>query len=438
MNIGIFTDTYFPQLNGVATSVQTLRRELEKRGHQVYIFTPYDPRQQQETDDHIFRLPSMPFIFVKNYRACFVCPPHILRKIHQLKLDIIHTQTEFSLGFLGKLISTTFGIPMVHTYHTMYEDYVHYIAGGHLISAEGAREFSRIFCNTAMAVIAPTQKTERLLLSYGVNKPISIIPTGIDTSHFRKSNYDPVEILELRHSLGLKADTPVLISIGRIAKEKSIDVIIGALPKLLEKLPNTMMVIVGEGMEIENLKKYADSLGIGDHLLFTGGKPWSEIGKYYQLGDVFCSASLSETQGLTFAEAMAGGIPVVARRDDCIVNFMTHGETGMFFDDPAELPDLLYRVLTDKPLREHLSTTSQNTMESLSVETFGNHVEELYEKVVRAFQNAESIPLHSLPYIKGTRVVHRISKIPKKLAHRSRSYSSQIAERLPFLPRHRS
>lgn len=129
------------------------------------------------------------------------------------------------------------------------------------------------------------------------------------------------------------------------------------------------MVIVGEGMEIENLKKYADSLGIGDHLLFTGGKPWSEIGKYYQLGDVFCSASLSETQGLTFAEAMAGGIPVVARRDDCIVNFMTHGETGMFFDDPAELPDLLYRVLTDKPLREHLSTTSQNTMESLSVET---------------------------------------------------------------------
>lgn len=234
MNIGIFTDTYFPQLNGVATSVQTLRRELEKKGHQVYIFTPYDPRQQQETDDHIFRLPSMPFIFVKNYRACFVCPPHILRKIHQLKLDIIHTQTEFSLGFLGKLISTTFGIPMVHTYHTMYEDYVHYIAGGHLISAEGAREFSRIFCNTAMAVIAPTQKTERLLLSYGVNKPISIIPTGIDTSHFRKSNYDPAEILELRHSLGLKADTPVLISIGRIAKEKSIDVIIGALPKLLE------------------------------------------------------------------------------------------------------------------------------------------------------------------------------------------------------------
>ena len=109
-----------------------------------------------------------------------------------------------------------------------------------------------------------------------------------------------------------------------------------------------------------------------------------------------------------------------------------------FFDDPAELPDLLYRVLTDEPLREHLSTTSQNTMESLSVETFGNHVEGLYQKVVRACQNAENIPLPSLPVIKGTRVAHRISKIPKKLAHRSRSYSSHIAERLSFLPRHRS
>lgn len=110
----------------------------------------------------------------------------------------------------------------------------------------------------------------------------------------------------------------------------------------------------------------------------------------------------------------------------------------MFFDDPAELPDLLYRVLTDTSLQEHLSITSQNTMENLSVETFGNHVEELYEKVVRACQNAENIPLPSLPVIKGVRVANRISRIPQKLAHRSRSYSSHIAQRLSFLPRHRS
>lgn len=438
MNIGIFSDTYFPQLNGVATSIQTLRQELEKRGHQVYIFTPYDPRQARENDGHIFRLPSMPVLFVRNYRGCFVCPPHILHKINQLHLDIVHTQTEFSLGLLGKVISTTHGIPMVHTYHTMYEDYVHYIARGHLISPEGAREFSRFFCNTAMAIIAPSQKTESLLHSYGVQKPISVIPTGIDTTHFRKSNYTPAEILELRHSLGLQADTPVILSIGRIAKEKSIDLIIGALPELLQRLPQTKMVIVGEGNETENLHQYGNSLGIGSHLIFTGGKSWQEIGKYYQLGDVFCSASLSETQGLTFAESMAAGIPVVARRDPCIANIITDGKTGMLFDHPEELPDLLYHILTDQPLREKLSAAAQHAMEALSVEAFGDHVEALYQKVVAENAHMERIPMPALPLVIGARAAGQISRLPVKLVRRSLSYSAHLAEKIPFLPKNKS
>ena len=116
------------------------------------------------------------------------------------------------------------------------------------------------------------------------------------------------------------------------------------------------MVIVGEGNEIENLRNFAESLGVGAHVMFTGGKPWDEIGKYYQLGNVFCSASVSETQGLTFAEAMAGGIPVVAKKDECIENIITDGETGMLFEKNENLPELLYRVLTDKSLSEKLST----------------------------------------------------------------------------------
>ena len=215
MNIGIFSDTYFPQLNGVATSIRTLTHALREKGHTVYIFTPSDPRcEGQPEDEDIFRLPSIPVYFVRDYRAGYIFPPHILKKIKKLNLDIVHTQTEFPLGFLGKLVSTTEGIPMVHTYHTMYEDYVHYIGGGHIISKNMAREFSCAFCNTAMAVIAPTHKTEQLLSGYGVTKPISIIPTGINTAHFRKENFDAAEILALRESLGLKADTPVIISIA--------------------------------------------------------------------------------------------------------------------------------------------------------------------------------------------------------------------------------
>jgi len=430
MNIGIFSDTYFPQLNGVATSIRTLATALEARGHHVYIFTPSDPRCYEGYDTlQVYRLPSVPVHFVRDYRAGYVLSPSLARKIVDLDLDIIHTQTEFCLGVLGRFISTTQGIPLVHTYHTMYEDYVHYIGGGHIISKEMARDFSSIYCNTATAVIAPTRKTEQLLKSYGVTKPISIIPTGINTTHFRRENFSAEEILELRKSLGLQADTPVILSIGRIAKEKSIDVVIGAIPKLIEKLPDLKMVIVGEGNEIENLGKFADSLGVGDHVIFTGGKPWDEIGKYYQLGNVFCSASVSETQGLTFAEAMAAGIPVVAKKDECIENIIDDTVTGMLFQSDDDLPDLLYRVLTDKELSRRLSAASVAAMESLSVEAFADSVEALYRHILENGDRPKKIAPHALPLVMGVKAVKGITKIPRRLVRRSHKKADSFIEK---------
>lgn len=422
MNIGIFTDTYFPQLNGVATSVRTLAQALEKKGHNVYIFTPSDPRLIDKNEPNVYRVPSIPFVFVRYYRASFLCPPHLLRTFKTLELDIIHTQTEFSLGLLGKYVSTTCGIPMVHTYHTMYEDYVHYIGGGYIISPEMAREFSRMFCNVAMNVIAPTQKTKSLLESYGVERPISIIPTGIDISHFRKEQYSPDEILALRHSIGLEADDPVILSLGRIAKEKSIDMISSALPKLLERLPNAKMVIVGEGMEVENLKNQGIRLGIEKHLIFTGGKPWSEIGKYYQLGNVFCSASVSETQGLTFAEAMAAGIPVVAKKDECIENIVTHGETGLLFDDEEALVEHLYQALTHPEVADKLRTAARETIESLSVENFADSAEALYKSILDSNERPQRIMAPAIPLVMGAKAARGIIRLPKQLAYRTISH----------------
>ena len=429
MNIGIFSDTYFPQLNGVATSVRTLARALEKKGHTVYIFTPSDPRLEEVDEPNVFRIPSIPFIFVRHYRASILCSPTLLYKIKALQLDIIHTQTEFTLGALGKYVSTTCGIPMVHTYHTMYEDYVHYIGGGYLISQEMAREFSKMFCNAAMGVIAPTQKTEQLLLHYGVNKPISIIPTGIDFSHFRKEQYDPNEILNLRKSLGLEADTPVVLSLGRIAKEKSIDTIVSAMPSLLEKLPHAKMVIVGEGMEVENLQRLGTMLGISDSLIFTGGKPWSEIGKYYQLGNVFCSASTSETQGLTFAEAMAAGIPVVAKRDECIENIVNHQETGLLFETAEELSLCLYEMLTDRPLQERICRAARKAIEQLSVENFATSVEQLYQETMSSEFQPRRIPGAAIPLVIGAKAARGIVLIPKNIAYRTMAYSQLVASK---------
>ncbi|WP_304509258.1 glycosyltransferase family 4 protein [Anaerotignum sp.] len=433
MNIGIFSDTYYPQLNGVATSIRTLAHGLEKKGHNVYIFTPWDPRTPEMDEPNVFRIPSMPFLFLKNFRAGLLCPPHLSRKIHSLNLDIIHTQTEFSLGFLGKFISTTQGIPVVHTYHTMYEDYVHYIAGGHLITPEMAREFSKFFCNGTCDVIVPTKKTEDLLLSYGVTTPISIIPTGIDTSHFSKENFSEEEILELRHTLGLDSDTPVVLSVGRVAKEKSIDVVIKALPDLLQKIPAVRMVIVGEGPEKENLESLAKSLGVEKHIIFTGGKPWTEIGKYYQLGNVFCSASVTETQGLTFAEAMAAGVPVVAKNDPCINNIITHNVTGLLFEDQEKLSQLLYQVLTDESLQNRLSKAGMETMKKLSADSFCTYVESLYEKILQSGNRPEKVAGPIIPLVIGARAAKKITDYPRKLVENKFHYSHQLAKILPYL-----
>lgn len=417
MNIGLFTDTYFPQINGVATSVHTLAGALRARGHNVYIFTPKDPNTTAEqSDENVIAMPSLPFMLLRNYRVGLIYSPRAFNQISHLHLDIVHTQTEFPLGIFGKLLSTVKKIPMVHTYHTMYEDYVHYIAKGYIVTPAMAKEFSKLFCNSATAVVAPTEKAKHFLEEYGVTKPIEIIPTGIDTSLFAKKNFLEQDTIALKQSLGLEKDTPVILSLGRVAKEKSIDVILRALPKLFQKMPQARMVIVGDGPERENLEHLAKELDIAHKVLFIGAKPWTEIGKYYQIGTVFCSASVSETQGLTFAEAMAGGIPVVAKRDESIENIIENNKTGLLFETEEDLTEKLYMLLNTPALQKRLSNASIAKMELLSVEAFAEHMEQLYENTIAVY-HSDTAQEHFVkrPLSVGVKTVKSISRLPKKI-----------------------
>ncbi len=421
MNIGLFTDTYFPQINGVATSVHTLADALRQRGHNVYIFTPKDPHAPPAQGDDVIAMPSLPFILLPNYRMGLVYSPRALNQISHLHLDIVHTQTEFPLGIFGKLLSSVKKLPMVHTYHTMYEDYVHYIGRGYIVTPAMAKEFSRLFCNSASAVVAPTEKAKRFLEKYGVTKPIEVIPTGIDTSLFCKNNFSFEDTMELKASLGLSPYTPVILSVGRVAKEKSIDVILRALPKLFEKIPQARMVIVGDGPERGNLESIAKELDIAHKVLFIGAKPWSEIGKYYQIGTVFCSASVSETQGLTFAEAMAGGIPVVAKQDESIESIIENNKTGLLFQTQEDLIEKLYMLLSTPSLQKRLSEASFLKMQSLSVEAFAQNMEALYEKTIQLYR-PEPIYQHiaKQSISASVKAAKGIYKLPKTIVKKGR------------------
>jgi len=294
----------------------------------------------------------------------------------------VHTQTEFSLGIFGRIIAKTHHLPVVHTYHTMYEDYVHYILGGRVLTKEDAKTMSKICCNSAQAVIAPTEKVDNSLRSYGVTKPIYTISTGIDIKKFRKNNFSGEEIQKLRNFYGIGEENPTILVLGRIAKEKSMDVVLKAMPALFKKMPEARLVIVGDGPYKELLENLAKELGIADKTVFTGAKPWADIGKYYQLGDVFVTASVSETQGLTFAESMAAGLPIVAKKDESIEGVIIDGKTGIVFEKDEELSHKLYDLLSDKQKMKEIADNALEYVESLSAEAFGDKVEALYNDIV--------------------------------------------------------
>lgn len=394
MNIGIFTDTYSPQINGVVSSILTLEKELRKQGHHVYIFTISHPSPHKDSN-YVYRLSSIPFMFLKDHRVGILYSNRMIRKIKRLKLDLVVSQTEFSLGIFAKLVAKKLNLPIVHTYHTMYEEYMHYISKGIHFSPNIARKYSKTFCNGVSGVIAPTRKTERLLKSYGVTAPIRVIPTGIDFSPFNKDNYTETEILALKEAFHLSCDDPIILFVGRVAKEKSIDMILQALPEVLKVIPNAKLVIVGDGPSRLALEELATKLNIHDSVIFTGMQPWNTIGKFYQLGHVFVSASVSETQGLTFAEAMAASLPVIARKDESIIGLIREGYNGKLFETTEELSKALINILQDANTATKLGSQACYSVKPLSAEVFGHNVFAYYEEILKNHSSKKRLKLPS-------------------------------------------
>lgn len=409
MNIGIFSDTYSPQVNGVVSSILTLEKKLREQGHNVYIFTISHPDAMHDSP-YVYRMASVPFVFLKDHRVGILYSNKATHKIKRLKLDLILSQTEFSMGIFARMMAKKLEIPIIHTYHTVYEDYMHYVSKGIELSPRLARKYSKSFCNHVDGVIAPTKKTEKLLKSYGVNKPIRIIPTGIDFTPFKPENYTDHEISRFKEVFHIPPNDPIVLFVGRVAKEKSIDVLIKAMPLLLEKMPLAKLVIVGDGPCRLELEELAYTLGIRDSVIFTGMQPWNTIARMYQLGDVFVSASVTETQGLTFAEAMAAALPVVAMEDESIAGFVRDGYNGRLFHNSEELTNALYDLLSNADSRKEMSQNALHSIKPLSAETFGLNAEAFYLEILKCYHGTEEqVPQKNafkLPFRRNKKISH--------------------------------
>ncbi|KZL91726.1 glycosyltransferase family 4 protein [Clostridium magnum] len=400
MRIGLFTDTYYPQVNGVATSVLMLKENLETLGHQVYVFTTTDPKVAGE-ETNVYRVPSIPFISER--RVAMLYNHRLAKLIKGLGLDLIHTHTEFSIGIFGREMAKELNIPFLHTYHTIYEDYTHYIVkltALESIAKTAARKLSSNFCNSADEVIVPTGKVEDLLLSYGVKQNISVMPTGIKLDKFSKYSYDSNIVQNLRTALGIEAEDKCLLYVGRISKEKNIEEILIDMKSYLKDKENVKFILIGDGPEKSNLEELAKKLGIQRQTIFVGEISWDEIGMYYQIGDVFVSASQSETQGLTYIEALASGLPVVAKADRCLEGVVQNNVNGYTFHDGEEFLQSLDSILNNDLLKEQLSLGAIKSARRFSAQNFAHTVETLYKNVLLDKKEDENLLYRNMAALK--------------------------------------
>lgn len=389
MRIGLFSDTYTPEINGVVTSIVTLQKELEKHGHTVYVVTTASSALHIQRDGNILRLPGIEIKKLYGYRMS--SPFHVigLSEIRSMDLDVIHVHTEFGIGTFARIVSKLLSIPIVATYHTQYEDYTHYMNFLQSNTMDRALRglaggLSRIYGTMCHELISPSEKTRVMLEKYGVEKDIHVIPTGLELSKFHPSNFDAKELAKMRKSFGIEEDEKILLFVGRIAIEKSIDVIIKAMQTLEVRGQKVKCIIVGGGPYLDDLKELSQRLGVQEKIIFVGKTPSNEVPMYYALVDMFVSASLSETQGLTFIEAMSSGKAVFAMEREILADLIIDGETGYYFDDANDLADKIqYHLSLSADKQAEISKAAMEIVKPLGSEPF-------YEAVYKVYLSAIS------------------------------------------------
>ncbi|MDR2468234.1 MAG: glycosyltransferase [Spirochaetaceae bacterium] len=384
MNIALFTDSYTPQVNGVVTVVRALKTELEKRGHNAYVFTVWHPNATEE--DGVFRVKSFRFPYEPQHRVGFFFEPQLVRQAKELKLDIIHTHTEFSLMLAARSIRHKLKIPSIHTLHTHYPDYLYYSPWLlRLYFRNNMDKYFNFILRSQRCVIAPSQKNKIFLGQIKFKKPVKVIPNGIDLSYFYQTNAELAKAAhEFRAKFNLTPENKVIVFVGRLGTEKNLNVLLDNFKMIHQNMNEARLLLVGDGPDHRELVLYAQQLGIFNTVVFTGFLRWpDEIKTAYKASDLFMSASHSEVHPVTFIEAMAAGLPIVAPDDVSITDMVLPGENGWTVQDDRELWVRALEILNDKALRSAMGKKSEVISKKYSVEKFIDSMLDVYKEYAK-------------------------------------------------------
>lgn len=377
----ITTDLFTTDTNGVVTSVKNLWDELKKKGHDVRIITLSESRHSH-SDGVVYYIRSMPIGVYPNVRMALSYRHPLIKELIEWRPDVIHSQCEFFTYQYALRIAKHTGAPIVHTYHTLYEQYVTYAIPSKRLGCYVVRVLTRKRLKKADRIIAPTHKVEQALNDYGLTQAISIVPSGINLDQHRV-RITAKERAQKRRALGIGDEHFALLNLGRLGTEKSLDALLELFARAAATEDKLRFLIVGDGPARESLEQQAASLGVTDKVIFTGMVRPGEVQEYYQLGDVFVSASTSETQGLTYIEAAANGLPLLCRRDPCLAGVIRQGENGFEYDSEAEFLAYVRQICHDPEWCKAAGRTSEEIAATFDKSTFGDAVEKIYTNVLR-------------------------------------------------------
>lgn len=390
MNIAIFTDTFPPEVNGVATSVWTLYNVLKKNGHNVYVVTTNPYTKKLIKEDDIIRIPGIKLKKLYGYIFARFYSQKTLKFLKNHKIDVIHINCDFSIGQFGWISQRVLKKPSVYTYHTMYEDYTYYATRGKIdrFAKWVVRDYFVNLSYRSNELIVPSYKCKDYARRIGINSYINVIPTGINLDMFLNYKLDSNKKDMFLKKYNIPLESKIVLFLGRLANEKNVGELLENFKAYLDKTcdVNTYFVVVGDGPQRYELEDYANKLELNSRVRFIGKVSYEECPFYYSLADVFINASVSETQGLTYLEAMSSKVIVLVKFDINLVELIKDGQNGYLYDDKNEFIEKLRKILNfDTTYYNEVVNNSLNYIEKWGEDEFYRKVMLVYQKAIREF-----------------------------------------------------
>jgi 1,2-diacylglycerol 3-alpha-glucosyltransferase len=379
MKVGIFTDSYKPYTSGVVTSISTFKEELNKLGHEIYIFAPSYPNYEDE-EAGVYRYFSMSSPTNPDFALAIPVYPGMHMLLKKLDLDIIHVHSPFTMGRVGMHWANRQHVPLIFTYHTLYDQYAHYVPVAQELVKEMALRFSNNFCNQCDHIIVTSEEIRRLLNSYEITTPITVIPTGVPLHKFQGARQDWI-----RKNYNIPRENKILLFVGRLTKEKNLPFLIQTFKLIKNKMPHTSLVLTAQGPLEEELKQMVADLGLDlqEDVIFTGAQPFDTLVDIYYSSDLFVFSSMTETQGLVLIEAMAAGLPVVAVRAYGVQDMVDHGINGILTEcNQDEFAQAVIGLLSDPKLYKYYKNHAFQKAKSLSSANMALKLEKVYEDLL--------------------------------------------------------